>query len=128
MAGPAPPLHDVHEFFWWWLNDNPLWFEHVASFWTHRGEPNVLFVHYNDLRADLEMQMRRVAMFLGIAVEEDRWPALVERCTFEAMKTHSNEIADFEALSIGGADAFLYKGTNGRWRDVLTPAELAAFD
>ena len=27
-----------------------------------------------------------------------------------------------------GADAFFHKGTNGRWRDVLTPAQLDGYD
>jgi aryl sulfotransferase len=26
-----------------------------------------------------------------------------------------------------GAQRFLYKGTNGRWKDVLTPADLDAY-
>jgi len=125
--GRRPPVDDVHEFFSWWLNEQPMWFEHVASFWGHLGEPNVLFVHYNDMQADLDGQMRRVAAFLDVAIEEQRWPELVERCTFESMKKRSNEISDF-ANFVGGADTFLYKGTNDRWRDVLTDGELATFD
>jgi aryl sulfotransferase len=27
----------------------------------------------------------------------------------------------------GGLKSFVFKGTNGRWRDVLTPDELAAY-
>ena len=27
-----------------------------------------------------------------------------------------------------GADSFFHKGTNGRWRDVLTPAQLDRYD
>ena len=64
-SGGPPPLDDVHAFFASWLDENPMWFEHVASFWSHRGEANVLFVHYNDMQADLDAQMRRVAAFLG---------------------------------------------------------------
>jgi aryl sulfotransferase len=124
--GGPPPVDDVHEFFTWCM-ENPIWFEHVASFWGHRGEPNVLFVHFNDMKADLEGQMRRVAAFLGIEVDEEAWPEVVDRCTFEAMKARSDEIAEFEGF-IGGADTFLYKGSNGRWRDVLTIDELATFD
>ncbi len=88
----------------------------------------MLFVHYNDMKADLDAQMRRVAEFLGVEVDERRWPVLVERCTFASMKQRGDEIADFEAHFVGGADTFLYKGTNGRWRDVLTADELARFD
>ena len=123
-----PPVDDIHDYFAWCIDENPMWFEHVASFWSHRGEPNVLFVHYNDMQADLDGQMRRVAAFLGIEVDESRWPEHVERCTFASMKARSDEIADFEAHFVGGADTFLYKGTNGRWQDVLTPDELARFD
>jgi aryl sulfotransferase len=28
----------------------------------------------------------------------------------------------------GGGDTFIHKGTNGRWKDVLTPAESAAYE
>ena len=126
-VGP-PPVDDVHEFFAWCMETNPMWFEHVASFWEHRWEANVLFVHYNDLQADLDAEMRRVAEFLDSPVEEQQWPYQVERCTFASMKARSHEIADFETHFVGGAETFLYKGSNGRWRDVLTADELAVFD
>jgi aryl sulfotransferase len=126
-ARPAP-LDDVHEFYAYWLDEQPLWFEHVASFWAHRGEPNVLFAHYNDMQADLAAEMRRVAEFLGVPVDEERWPHLVESCTFASMKRRSDAIGTFDRGFIGGAETFLYKATNGRWRDVLTDEELAAFD
>jgi aryl sulfotransferase len=125
--GP-PPVDDVHEFFSWWLYKDAHWFRHLSSFWEHRREPNVLFVHYNDMQADLDGQMRRVGDFLGIEVAPEQWPRVVERCTFAAMKARSAEIGDFDRLFVGGADTFLYKASNGRWRDVLTPEELAAFD
>jgi aryl sulfotransferase len=125
--GEIPPLDDVHEFFDWWLASGP-YFHHVASFWAHRDQDNVLLAHYADMRADLAGQMRRVARFLGIGVDEARFPTLVEQCTFAAMKARPDEIADFDRLFVGGADAFLYKGTNGRWRDVLTPDELERFE
>jgi aryl sulfotransferase len=127
--GAAPvPLEDIHEYFAWSVNDNPMWLTHVASFWEHYGERNVLFVHYNDMQTDLEGEMRRVAAFLDVDVAEERWPRAVERCTFASMKQRSDEIGDFESHFVGGADSFLYKGTNERWRDVLTSEELALFD
>jgi aryl sulfotransferase len=125
--GAPPPVDDIHEFFAWWL-ENPMWFEHVASFWAHRGETNVLFVHYNDMLADLDAQMRRIAAFLNIDANTTHWPALVERCTFAAMKERAEELADFEASFVGGSDTFLYRGTNARWVDTLTAEELEAFD
>jgi aryl sulfotransferase len=105
-----------------------VWFEHLNSFWAHRHEPNVLFVHFDDLKDDLDGEMRRVATFLNVDVDDVLWPQLVDQCTFASMKRRSREIADFDRMFVGGADAFLYKGTNGRWRDVLTAEEVAVFD
>lgn len=128
LGGGPPPVDDVHAFFAWWLAPPGVWFEHLTSFWAHRDEPNVLFVHFDDLKADLAGEMRRVATFLDLDVPASRWSDLVERCTFASMKQRSHEIAEFDRMFVGGADTFLYKGTNGRWRDVLTPEEVAHFD
>jgi aryl sulfotransferase len=117
---------DVHGFFAVWLPMLGL-LEHVATFWEHRRDPNVLLVHYNDLKADLAGEMRRVADFLDVAVPAAKWPAVVERCTFASMQARGEEIGRFERFFEGGAKSFLFKGTNGRWRDVLTPEELAAY-
>ena len=47
-----------------------------------------------------------------------KWPATVERCTFGAMRARGDEIGSCWNIE-GGAQSFLFKGTNGRWRDVL---------
>jgi len=52
---------------------------------------------------------------------------VVERCTFESMQARGADIGPFERFFEGGAKSFLFKGTNGRWRDVLTPDELASY-
>src|SRR5688572_7651701 len=129
-ADGVPPMPawdgDVHGFFALWLPLLGL-LEHVASFWARRADPNVLLVHYNDLKADLAGEMRRVADFLDVTVPEAAWPAVVERCTFESMQARGPEIGDFGRFFEGGTKSFIFKGTNGRWRDVLTPDELAAY-
>lgn len=127
FAAPPPPVHDIHEYFAWWLEHGGF-FHHIDSFWNQRGEPNVSLFHYNDMKADLDGQMRCVAAFLGIEVDERRWTDQVASCTFAGMKARPDEIADFESHFVGGAATFLYKAKNGRWLDVLTAAELDAYD
>ena len=127
LTGEMPPSpDDIHAFFADWLAQGFL-FEFIASYWAHRDESNVLFVHYNDLKVDLEGEMRQVADFLDIEIDEAQWPAVVERCTFESMRARADEIGPFAEVFQGGAESFLYKGTNDRWRDVLTANELAAY-
>jgi aryl sulfotransferase len=118
---------DVHGFFAIWLAMLGL-LEHVASFWALRRQSNVLFVHYNDLKDDLPGECRRLAAFLDIAVPERLWPGVVERSTFSWMRDHGDRIGPFDQFFEGGATGFLFKGTNGRWRDVLTADELGAYD
>lgn len=124
---PLPPWDgDIHGFFQVWLGMLGM-LEHVATFWERRRDPNVLLVHFNDLKADLAGEMRRVADFLDVQVPEAQWPAVVERCTFESMRERGPEIAPFEKLFEGGAKGFIFKGTNGRWKDVLTAEELETY-
>jgi aryl sulfotransferase len=129
LADGVPPMPDwngdVHAFFAEWIADASM-LRHVQSFWQRRGQANLLFLHFNDLKSDLQKQMRRVAEFLEIRVPEARWPAVVQRCRFESMKSRGDEIGTFQIFE-GGAQSFLFKGSNGRWRDLLTPAELAAY-
>jgi aryl sulfotransferase len=129
LADGVPPMPgwngDVHGFFAIWLASGAV-LSHVATFWERRAEPNLLLVHFDDLKADLGAEMRRVAGFLGIEVPGALWPAVVERCTFEAMRARGDEIGTFWNFE-GGARSFLFKGTNGRWRDVLTQEEVAAY-
>src|SRR6185295_7070525 len=103
-------------------------FPHVATFWAERSRPNLLLVHYNDLKADLAGEMRRVAEFIGADVPELWWSEVVARCTFERMREGEARIGDVDMLFKGGLKTFVFKGTNGRWRDVLTADELTAYD
>jgi aryl sulfotransferase len=118
---------DVHGFFTRWLEDENLFFRHLSTFWDVRRRSNLLLVHYNDLKADLEGEMRRVAKFIGADVPEASWPEVVARCTFERMREAETRIGAVDMIFEGGLKSFVFKGTNGRWRDVLTADELAAY-
>ena len=132
-AGPMPRCPATERELWadWmtrslfdWETDGwPFWshHHHAASFWPYRDLPNVLMVHYADLLADLEAQMRRVAAFTQLEVAEEAWPELVAAARFDAMKQEAIRNAEYIGLIFeGGAGRFFHKGTNGRWRDVLT--------
>ena len=89
----------------------------------------MLLVHYADLKADMAGQIRRIADFLDIEVAEDRWPAIVEHCGFDYMKRNAAQSAPLGGVFWdGGAETFIHKGTNGRWRDVLSVAECQHYE
>ena len=59
---------------------------HLTTFWDARDSANVILVHYDDLKADLPGEMRRLAQRLDITVPESAWPSLVRAATFEDMR------------------------------------------
>ena len=105
-----------------------IFFDTERSYWNVRREPNVLLVHYNDLLADLDGEMRRIAAFLGIETPASLWPDLVRAATFEVMRRDGAQLMPFaKAAWTGGHESFIYSGTNERWRDVLTDDDVALY-
>ncbi|MEM7172365.1 MAG: sulfotransferase domain-containing protein [Pseudomonadota bacterium] len=134
-VGPPikPPSDDVVTYFQDWLarNGHPFWpfWENIRTWWAIRDLPNVLLVHFADLKADLPGEIRRIADFLEIPVTDNTWPSIIDHCGFEYMKTNAAASVPLGgAFWDGGAGTFLNKGTNGRWHDRLSPEDIAAYE
>ena len=72
--------------------------DHVAEWYNHRNDSNVLFLLYEDLQANLELEVVKIAKFLG----RDYWERLqtddsrllkdiVKRTSFKSMSKGSNK-------------------------------------
>jgi len=127
------PEGDVRDFFNAWLDGEgyaaDTFFHNVQSWWDTRTAENVLLVHFNNLKADMEGEIRRIAAFLDIEIDESRWPSIVEHCSFDYMKENADSISEhFQAFFDGGLKNFIYKGTNGRWRDLLNADEIERYE
>jgi hypothetical protein len=99
-----------------------LW--HLADAWRRRREPNVLLVHYDDLLADLDAQMRHIAAWLGIHVPAQRWPALVEAATFAAMRRQAQALVPDPSGVLNDHRVFFRQGRSGAGRDLLSTEEI----
>jgi aryl sulfotransferase len=129
---PRPP-DDIRQYYREWLMGDgyPFWpfFEHVRSWWEVRDLPNVMLLHFSRLKRDLPGEIRRIAAFLDIPIDEARLPAIVEHCSFDWMKRNAGKtVPAGGAFWEGGAETFIHKGVNGRWRDVLSPDEAGAYE
>src|SRR4029077_20351024 len=70
-----------------------------------------------------------IARFLEIEVPEEKWPQLADAASFASMKRDAELLGpEMGMIFEGGADRFLYKGTNERWRDVLTAEDLGLYE
>jgi aryl sulfotransferase len=134
-VGPEllPPGPSVHEFYrsWFAMDGYPLWsfWENIRSWWNIRHLPNVMLVHFNDLKSDLAGSIRDIARFLGIAIDEAAFQPIIRHCSFDYMKANAALVAPLGgAVWQGGGGDFINKGTNQRWRDTLTPADIRAYE
>lgn len=134
-VGPAiePPPADIRDYWRDWLaqDGHPFWpfWDNVRSWWAIRELPNVQFVHFNDLKRDLPGEMRRIAAFLEIPLDEARWDAIVEYCSFDWMKKNAVKSVPLGgAFWDGGAETFINKGVNGRWMDTLMAEDSAEYE
>jgi aryl sulfotransferase len=131
-----PMTKDAAGFFHDWVldggakGDEKASFFHIEkSFWAARRDPNVLLVHYNDLKKDLGGEMRRIARFLAIEVPEAVWPSLIEGASFEAMRQQGDKLMPQAQLTWGGGtNTFLHSGSNNRWRGVAASEDLELYD
>ncbi|MEO6217457.1 MAG: sulfotransferase domain-containing protein [Sphingomonas sp.] len=134
VGPPVPPADaDLRRYFLNWLekDGDPFWpfWENVRSWWAVKHLPNVMLVHYQDLKQDLVGEMLRIAEFLDIDVDAARFPAMVEHCSFDWMKANAAKSAPLGGVFWdGGAETFINKGVNGRWRDTLTLPDNKAYE
>ena len=127
------PPSSIRQYFLDWLERDgyPFWsfWENISSWWNIRGLPNVTLLHFVNLKGDMAGEVRRIARFLDIDVDESRWPLILEHCSFDYMKRHAADVAPLGGtLWEGGADTFIHSGTNARWRDVLTAEDNARYE
>jgi aryl sulfotransferase len=111
-----------------WLSGKGF-FNLERSYWVERRRPNFLFVHYNDLKRNLDAEMRRIAEFLDIEPDDAIWTSLVTAAGFEAMRAAGDELVPYsKRMFAEGSRRFFNKGVSGRWREVFSKEALALYD
>jgi hypothetical protein len=133
-SGPRPTVHEwlVR---WTQAETTPLEqpdslvgvLHHLTDAWS-RDASRVLLVHYDDLIDDLDGEMRRLVGRLGMDVRGDVWPSLVAAATFDRMRSRSARLTPNTLGVLKDPAAFFRRGTSGAGRELLTAAELAAYE
>ncbi len=140
-VGPPlpPPQQEIHAFwrdwitrgwFDWECEGYPYWgnMHHTKTWWPYRNRDNILFVHYNDLLSDPHGEIGRIARFLQIDCSQQRLAEVARAVSFATMKEQAEQLLpDAGRVWRGGAQTFIFKGTNGRWKEVLSEEELALY-
>ena len=145
----GPPLPrcpaDIHVFWDAWINRG--WFAGESEGYPHSCEPRlhpvVVLTSATSTTSSLctsttcsrtwPVEIGRVARYLGISVGPAEARRLAADLDFAAIKRNAERAAPMpperaERVFVGGLASFFFKGTNGRWRDVLRPEELAMLE
>ena len=118
-------------YFEWERDGYPYWsaLHHGHTFWQHKERSNILLLHYSQLENDLAGEMRRVAEFLDIEVDDSVFPSLVEAATFASMKKKADELAPGAEANLWKNNAqFFSKGTSGQWHERWSAENLARLE
>jgi hypothetical protein len=123
------------------------YFGHLLSWWPQRHDPAVLLMTYEQMSADPQGAIRRVAAFCDIALDDDLLALALARSSLAWMLQHRSKFADpmMHAASVrlcglpdpintgkvrrgrvgGHADEMssaLSARVDQRWREIVTPA------
>jgi len=105
-----------------------LFFGFVNGWWPLRHKPNVLMLHFSEMKRDHEGSVRKIAKHLGFEPTAEQWPKVLEYTSFKWMKEHESKfeihtLLPFPLLQPG---AMVRKGEAGSAQaDGMTP-EIAA--
>ena len=74
-------------------------------------------------------EIRRISEFIETPINEDKWEAILHHCSFDYMKENAPKSVPLGGMFWnGGAQTFIHKGTNGRWREVLEKEEVLKYE
>ena len=136
---PRPPRPDgERDRFWQWVDDETpstqvgsslrRTVEHLQAFWDVADDLDVVYLHYDDLQAGLEGQMRQLAAASASTSTSTGGPAWSRR-----QRSSRCAPGQTRPSPLGGPDhwidpaAFFSRGTSGQWRDLLDDADLARY-
>ncbi len=122
---------DFTDFYYEVINEagmQGMFFGFLTAWWPLRYEPNVLFLHFADMKRDHAGSLQKIADFLSISPSETEWDAIWEYTGFPWMKQHDDK---FEAISesavpIMESGAMIRKGEVGAAKEDGMNEEISA--
>jgi aryl sulfotransferase len=101
----------------------------TKTYWRFRHLPNLLFLNYADLSDDLDAELRRLARFLAVPVDEALWPEYLAAASIDAMRARADELAPGAHFAEWRSNRdFFRSGRRGTWREVLSVENQALYE
>lgn len=104
------------------------YFDHVIPWWeASRQEQDILFLKYEDMKADVKESIDSIAGFLGLHIDQDLAKRVIEQSSFSHMA--KNKRTNFEWLSQRNDVPGHYRaGKTGGWREYFSKKQSEELD
>lgn len=128
--GVSFDFNDLDQFLDGFYLPSRSWWRHYKAWWPLRHEPNVLMLHFRDLKEDLEGSIDRIAKFLGVEQTPEQRALAIEHCTFAWMKANETKVESglhsrIRAILPGG---MVREGACGSGERALSAEQLARIE
>ena len=95
------------------------YFEFHKEWFEQLGNPQILFINYEDMVENLVREVKKIAQFLKVEICASKLETIVSSSTFKSMS--QNKYCDYSwDRGAGKNGKFLRKGKVGSWRDEMT--------
>ena len=104
------------------------WAAHLQSYWSVRDRPNVLFLTYEQMRADLPGTVDKIAKLMSVELTDEERSAVIEQCTFEHMRKIGAKFDPAGPPWASSQGAMIRRGERGKSGELLSSAEQKRID
>jgi hypothetical protein len=136
MWGGFPPSFPNFEACFKFFTEDVRGFYHgyCSLWWPYIHDPNVLTLHYSNLKRNLPEELRKIASFVGVNVPDSAWPEIERKVSLEWMKEHEDifkydiPLTGFGNIMNDNEGVMIRKGEVGEGKGKLTPEQEAIWD
>lgn len=105
------------------------WATHLASYWSMRDKPNVLFLTYEEMKADTSRAIDLISRHMGVDLADEERQAVAERSSFAWMKQNTSSFNPGRVMPWGESELSLVRSGNvGSAKTALTPTQRERID
>ncbi|ETE61148.1 Amine sulfotransferase, partial [Ophiophagus hannah] len=101
-------------------SESSLWLDHVEGWYAHKGDFNILFLSYEEMKKDLRSSVPKICNFLGRELTEKEVDDVVDKATFDNMKMDPR--TNYKLMNPTIADSSK-GGIVWYWKNIMTVAQ-----
>jgi hypothetical protein len=104
------------------------WAEHLDGGWRNRHRDNVVFLTYEEMKADLPSAVRKIAVTMGVDLNEAELARVVEQASYKHMKSVEHKFDPPGMPWVNSQGAMVRRGERGSADELLNAEQKRRLD